>query len=63
MANQPALIRQADVTRAVKGARNAGVNIDRVEVEGGKVIIFAKPAEQTSLLTGNTWNDVLNEKE
>jgi hypothetical protein len=38
--------RQIDVKRAVNGARAAGVAIGRVEIEGGKILIF--PVDDSS---------------
>ncbi len=33
--------KQADVTKAVKGAAKAGLNVTRVEIEGKKIVVFA----------------------
>lgn len=42
MANPRAIIRQADITRAVKGALSAGMQPGRVEVRpDGTVVIYA----------------------
>lgn len=40
-------IRQVEIRRAVSAARSAGVEIGRVEVEGGKVTIIPVDASQT----------------
>ncbi len=42
MANRTALFKQTDVKRLVKGAREAGLEVGRVEVEGSRIVIFAK---------------------
>lgn len=60
MGNRPALIKQIDVKRAVKGTLDAGFEIGRVEVEGGKVVIFPKSGDDKSQ-NGNTWDEVLEE--
>jgi hypothetical protein len=37
--------RQADVTKALKGAAAAGIDVGRVEIDrDGKIMIVAKPA-------------------
>lgn len=47
MANRPATIKQAEVTRLVKGVMAAGVVVGRIEVDylAGKTIIYPKGAE------------------
>lgn len=47
MATRPATIRKADVERTVKGVIAAGLPIAKVEIEGGKMVIYAKDAEAT----------------
>jgi hypothetical protein len=52
MARAPSTFRQADVTKAVKGVRAAGVDIVRVEVaRDGRIVIVteAQPAMQEDL--------------
>ena len=33
--------RQGDITKAIKGVVKAGMNVARVEIENGKIIVFA----------------------
>lgn len=40
MSNRPATIRQAEIARAVRGVRATGLTVTRVEVEGGKVVVY-----------------------
>ncbi|MCM5558073.1 hypothetical protein [Pleomorphomonas sp. JP5] len=40
MMNRPATIRQADIARTVKGVVAAGLSVSRVEVDGGKLVIY-----------------------
>jgi hypothetical protein len=47
-------LKQGDVTRAIKGAVNAGLAVKRVEVEGRKIIIFAGRPDEAP----NDWDDV-----
>ena len=53
MARAPSTFRQADVTRAVKAVRSAGVDIVRVELtKDGRIVIVtaeAQPAVQDDL--------------
>ena len=42
MATKAAMVTKADVKRAVQGTLEAGVEVGRVVVENGKVIVFAK---------------------
>jgi hypothetical protein len=49
--------KQADVTKAIKGAVNAGLSVKRVEIEGGKIVVFAgRPDNQSA--QANEWDDV-----
>ena len=43
MGRGPSIFKQGDVTRAIKGARAAGVEVGRVEVDlgDGKIVIVA----------------------
>lgn len=48
-------VKQVEVTRAVAGAKAAGLEVERVEVDpiNGKVVIHAKGAPGAS---GNPWD-------
>ena len=52
---RPATITQVDIKRAVKGARDAGIDVARVEVVGGKIVIVAKGADGAR---ENEWDEV-----
>lgn len=41
MARQPPAFKEADITRVVRGATKAGVKVARVELESGKITVFA----------------------
>jgi hypothetical protein len=41
MARRPCTFKQQDVTRALRGAKAAGIEIQRVEIDNGKIIIVA----------------------
>ncbi|MCC7483037.1 MAG: hypothetical protein IT541_16075 [Hyphomicrobiales bacterium] len=53
MANRAAAIKETDVKRILKGALSAGFEIGRVEVEveGGKLVLFVKTAENIATET------------
>lgn len=40
MANRPAPIRKAEIQRIVKGVIATGLSITRIDVEGGKLVIY-----------------------
>ena len=52
MAKRPTSFRQADVTRAIKGAVAAGLTPSRAEIDAqGKIVLdLGKPAESRSAL-------------
>lgn len=62
MARLPALFRQADVTRAVKGARAAGFDVKRIEIDRqGRILIASeepRPEPAAELPHQNPWDDV-----
>ncbi|KPL55488.1 hypothetical protein ABB55_27310 [Prosthecomicrobium hirschii] len=41
MAKTPAAFRQADVTRAIKAAKAAGVDIGGVEIRADRIVVLA----------------------
>jgi hypothetical protein len=59
MARAPSTFRQADVTRAVKAVRSAGVDIVRVEVAKDGTIRIITTAETASDEGGNEWDRAL----
>jgi len=58
MANTRATFKQADVTRAIKGAVAAGVAVARIEVDQrtGKIVIFSDGARSSA---PNPWDEVI----
>jgi hypothetical protein len=47
--------RQGDVTKAL----NAGLEVRRVEIEAGKIVVFAgKPDQRQEGRSANEWDDV-----
>jgi hypothetical protein len=53
--------KQSDVTKAIKGAVNAGMAVNRVKIDRktGDIILFADHSEETpSNGTSSDWDDV-----
>jgi hypothetical protein len=51
--------RQSDVTKAVKGAVNAGLEVQRIEIESGKIVVFAgRPDLRPPGQSVNEWDEV-----
>jgi hypothetical protein len=51
--------RQGDITKAVKGAQNAGMEVQRVEIQAGKIVVFAGKFDQRPEgRLANEWDDV-----
>ena len=49
-------IKQGDITKAIKGTVNAGLAVQRVEIEGGKIIVFTGRDKPDA--AANDWDDV-----
>jgi hypothetical protein len=61
MTRTPSRFRQADVTRAMKAVKAAGVAVARIEVEpSGKVIIVAGQPAEGVMPAENEWDVVLD---
>ena len=60
MTRSPSTLRQADVTRAIKGVTAAGVTIARVEIDkSGKIVIVTGSAPDARESNGeNEWDSV-----
>ena len=58
-----ASFRQDDVSRAVKGAVNAGLQVERVEVSSldGRIVIVAKTPAGSVRETSNPWDSEFDE--
>lgn len=57
--NRPATVKQIDITRAVKGAVNAGFAVGKIEIDqiAGKVTIY--PEGFTGQAAPNEWDERL----
>jgi hypothetical protein len=52
--------RQTDVTRAIKGARAAGIDVARIEIEkDGRIVIL--PTQSASTPPRNEWDEALGD--
>ena len=59
MSRRPCTFRQQDVTRALKAAVAAGVEIHRIEIDkAGKIVLVAVRAGQSQSQI-NEWDEVL----
>ena len=61
LSRRPATFRQTDLTRALKGARAAGVEIAQVEIDkDGRIIVVAAKSNEQSSNGGerNEWDAV-----
>jgi hypothetical protein len=58
MSRGPHTFRQADMTRALRAVRNAGIEVLRVEVDkaGRIVVVTAKQGENPGPLESNSWD-------
>ncbi len=58
MSRRPCIFRQTDVTRALRGARAAGMEIQRFEINGdGKIVVVAAKLPETSSDAGDERNE------
>ncbi len=58
MANRPATFREADVTRAIRGALKAGLKVTGVEIDAaGRIVVFSGDAA-TEASARDSWSDV-----
>jgi predicted aspartyl protease len=48
--------KQGDITKAARGAVKAGLNVQRVEIEGGKIVVFVGGGPVSA--QANEWDDV-----
>lgn len=64
MANRPAPFRQADISRALKGAKAAGFAVGRVEIStDGRIVILPLAATAIEDEPGNAWDEVLKNEQ
>lgn len=55
----PAKFRQADVTRAVKGAQAAGIRVGRIQIDPRGQIVIDAASESGAPKKSSSWDDVL----
>ena len=61
MARGPATFKQADVTRALRGAVAAGVEVQRIEIDKtGKIVVVTGKPERVPVSNINDWDEVLH---
>lgn len=48
-------ITQAAISRAVKGAQAAGLKVGRVEIEGGKIVLYSEEQAAADLSPLESW--------
>ena len=58
---RPAHFRQSDVTRAVKGVRAAGMDVQRVEIGADGQIVLIIGANNDTSDARNSWDSVLDD--
>ena len=60
MTRAPSIFRQRDLTKAIRGATKAGVNIARIEIARDGKIVIITPADPTQLgaKEENEWDRV-----
>ena len=56
MARGPSVFKKVDVTKALKGARAAGLEVARVEIDAaGKIVLFARSEHSEPLSPLEKW--------
>ena len=57
MGHGPARFKETDVTRALRAARKAGADVDRVEIgRDGRIVLVLKNGDEASA-EGNEWDE------
>ena len=56
MGHGPARFKETDVTRALRAARKAGVDVERVEIGDGRIVLVLKNGDKV-LPEGNEWDE------
>lgn len=59
MSRGKASFRESEVTRAVKAVKKAGVEVARVEVENGKIIVIAGKPADSATNDKNEWDEAV----
>jgi hypothetical protein len=55
----PHTFKQADLTRAIKGARAAGIDVAQIEIgKDGKIVILPKQPGMALQIAQNEWDEV-----
>jgi hypothetical protein len=62
LSRQPCIFRQTDLTRALKGTRAAGIEIDHIAIDkNGRIMVFPREpsvALREGKADANEWDDV-----
>ena len=62
MTRRPCTFRQADVTRALKGAVAAGVEVKSIEIDqSGKIVMITSRAAEPAKQDESDWDEVLTD--
>ncbi len=61
MARGNCTFKQTDVTRALRATVAAGIEVQRIEIENGKIVVVVAKNENSDQSTGgnNPWDDAL----
>jgi hypothetical protein len=61
MSRTPATFKASDLTRALKAARAAGLEVNRVEIsKDGRIVLVQAPDDPIDSAPSNEWDDYLN---